>query len=471
VIDVAIIGGGPAGATAGRLLAQWGHAVTILAAPSSKRPGLAECLPPSTRKLFQFLGIQDTVDNAGFLRTTGNTVWWGKSGRRVEDYPDSFGYQVLRHDFDRLLLELALGAGARVAIGKALRNPSGAVDFESEGSRTSVRARFIIDCSGRAGVLARPFRLREKNSRTVALCGVWHSERGWKVPDASHTLVESYADGWAWSVPVSPTVRYVAFMVGPGETKMVRGKGLAVAYQAELLKTRAFRKIFQHGSMSQAPWGADASLYSARQFSGPGFLLAGDAASFIDPLSSFGVKKAMVSAWVAAVVANTCLRHAAMQQIALQFFDDRERQVYSDYLRQTAGMFGQAAGSHKFWINRSEFSTGEHAPQRAELQSTFDKLKRKRALHLRRADGVRTEPRPRIEGNEVVLRDTLIVPGTGETLDFYESVDLARLAEIAEHHRQVPDLFEAYNRASKPIPLPNFLAALSFLLARKILLE
>lgn len=469
--DVAIVGGGPAGATAARLLAQWGHKVTIFSESQSKRIRVGECLPPSTRKLFQFLGIQDAIDDAGFFETTGNTVWWGQRRRRVEQYPAGFGYQVIRRDFDALLLDLAQDAGARLKIGKALRNPSGAVDFESEGKRTPVRAEFIIDCSGRAGVLARPLRIREKNSRTVALCGCWVSNECWNLPDLSHTLVEAYGDGWAWSVPVAPEVRYVAFMVGPGETTIVRGKGLAAAYRAELAKTRAFRRIFRNSTPAPATWGADASLYSSRQFCGPGFLLAGDAASFIDPLSSFGVKKAMASAWVAAVVANTCLRRPAMRDTALKFHADREQQVYSDYLRHTARTFEKAEGQHQFWTNRSDLFPDDATSQHAAVERAFKNLKRTRSIHLRRAAGVRSEPRPRIEGNEVVLGEALILPGTGETFDFYESVDLARLAEIAEHHHQVFDLFEAYNRGANPVALPNFLAALSSLLAKGILVD
>src|SRR5947207_2294111 len=40
VLDIAIIGGGPAGSTAGRLLAQWGYSVGIYTEPRSNRPGL-----------------------------------------------------------------------------------------------------------------------------------------------------------------------------------------------------------------------------------------------------------------------------------------------------------------------------------------------------------------------------------------------------------------------------------------------
>jgi flavin-dependent dehydrogenase len=475
VFDAVIVGGGPAGSTAGRLLAQWGHSVVILTAPASSRPGLAECLPPSTAKVFQFLGVHQAIDSAGFFRTTGNTVWWGKAGRRVEPYAEGSGYQVLRSDFDSLLLGLAREAGARVEIGKAISVPSAdgpRIDFESGGKRTRIRARFILDCSGRAGVIGRNLRRKEKNSRTIALCGVWRNDKGWKLPDASHTLVEAYGDGWAWSVPVSPEVRYVAFMVDPRETKMVRGRGLPAAYHAELAKTRAFRRVFSQGSLEQAPWGRDASLYTSRAFSGPGFLLAGDAGTFIDPLSSFGVKKAMVSAWVGAVVANTCLRRPAMQEAARRFFDDRERQVFEDYLQATVGLFREAGSEHPFWMNRSEpyESRRPRDDERSEMRIALESLRRRRSIRVRRAEGVHMEQRAAIAGREIVLRDSLVLPGVEGVFDFFESVNLPRLVELAEQNRRVPDMFEAYNRAYPPVALPQFLAALSMLISKRILM-
>jgi flavin-dependent dehydrogenase len=470
VFDAAIIGGGPAGATAGRLLAQWGHSVTILAASPSRNPGLAECLPPSIRKLFHFLDIQEAIDRAGFFPTTGNTVWWGKNRRRIEPYPDGTGYQVRRADFDRLLLELAGAAGAQVQVGKTFHVPdaNGAgVEFQMDAKRVAIPARFILDCSGRAGVIGRSVRVKEKNSRTVALCGIWRSERGWKLPDASHTLVEAYSDGWAWSVPISPFERYVAFMVDP------RSKSLSVTYLAELAKTRAFRKIFSRGKLETGPWGADASLYSSKQFYGPGFLLAGDAGSFIDPLSSFGVKKAMVSAWMAAVVVNTCLRHPAMREMAMKFFDNREREVYSGYLQKSAALFREAAGGHghAFWTLRSEFADTPEAKDNRGVTNALNRLKQKSSIQLRRAEGVRVELRPAIEGREIVLRGALTMPGLPAALDYFENVDLPILVEVAEHHTQVPDLFEAYNRACRPVTLPNFLAALAMLLAEDVLVD
>jgi flavin-dependent dehydrogenase len=477
--DVVVVGGGPAGSTAARLLAQWGHSVVIVT-PALARRGLAECLPPSTRKLFQFLGIQSEIDGAGFFRTAGNTVWWGKSGERIEPYPEGWGYQVLRKDFDRLLLHLARSAGTRIQVGKAFDSPSPAghrIVVESAGIRAAIPAKFILDCSGRAGVIGRSLRQNQTKSRTVALCGVWRSEKAWRLPDSSHTLVEACDDGWAWSVPVSPAVRYVAFMVDPVETNLVRGKGLGTAYVAELARTRAFRRIFSHATLEGTPWGCDASLYSSSRFCGPGFLLAGDAGAFIDPLSSFGVKKAMASAWVGALVANTCLRHPAMQEAALQFFDEHEGKIWAHHLRQSADWSREAAGPQAaaFWAHRSEAPEPE-ADEAMHLQTdaarlAFEDLKSRSSIRLRRASGIRTVPRAGIEGREIVMRNALLAPAMAAPLDFVANVDLSRLVELAEHHRHVPDLFEAYNRGGPPVELPHFLTALSVLLAQKILID
>jgi flavin-dependent dehydrogenase len=499
VLDAVIIGGGPAGSTAGRLLAQWGHSVALLAAPQGSRPSLAECLPPSNRKLFEFLGIGDAIDHAGFFRTTGNTVWWGSAEQRVGPYPEGWGYQVLRRDFDRLLLELARDAGTGVRIGKAY-GVAGAdgprIEFQPAGGRPRIPipAKFILDCSGRGGVLARLLHLRRHDaesgadplvrarppgralpdhSRTVALSGVWRSHPGWALPDQSHTLVEAYDGGWAWSVPVSPSLRHVAFMIDPGSRAYrSSGKQIGAAYSAEMAKTRAFRGIFRRGTLETAPWGRDASVYSSSRYCGPDFLLAGDAGAFIDPLSSFGVKKAMVSAWVGAVVANTWLRNPAMRQAALQFFEDRERQVYESYrVRSDAWYRNQAVPEddpdREVFADASDRATAD--PDREAARRALEDLKARPSICLRRGAEVRMEQRPGIEGREIVLRDVLVAPGQAERLDFVESVNLPRLVELAEQYAQVPDVFEAYNRVSTPVPLPSFLKALSILVARGVL--
>jgi 2-polyprenyl-6-methoxyphenol hydroxylase-like FAD-dependent oxidoreductase len=79
--DAVVIGGGPAGSAIARLLALWGHSVLVLARAPDAARGAAESIPPSTRKLLATIGALESIEAAGFLRTTGNTVWWGASSR------------------------------------------------------------------------------------------------------------------------------------------------------------------------------------------------------------------------------------------------------------------------------------------------------------------------------------------------------------------------------------------------------
>ena len=119
--EVVIVGGGPAGASAARLLSTWGHSVVLLAR-EPRRPPLGESLPPSVRKLFGLLEIQGDIDLGGFYPTTGNTVWWGEGEVRSESFAGgATGNQVQRSDFDRLLLGLAEEAGADVRRGADVR--------------------------------------------------------------------------------------------------------------------------------------------------------------------------------------------------------------------------------------------------------------------------------------------------------------------------------------------------------------
>ena len=329
-VDVVVIGGGPAGSAIARLLAQWGHSVRVLTRAADPARGAAESLPPSSRKLLAKIGVLGAIDRAGFYRTTGNTVWWGEREGHVEKVAalegDALedgggGYQVLRPELDRLMLATAADAGADVACDAHVQrvhltetDPSDAsgrgadavVEFHRDGQPASaVGCRVALDCSGRAGVIARQgFRRHQHGYRTQAFIGVWQSASGWNLPDQTHTLVETYEDGWAWSVPLSATLRQVGVAVDGGTTRIRRGPTLHGTYRAELGKTREISTLMSGASLDRV-WACDASLFSADQCAGSQFLLVGDATSAIDPLSSFGIKKALASAWVGAVAVRT----------------------------------------------------------------------------------------------------------------------------------------------------------------------
>lgn len=495
LFDAIILGGGPAGSAAGRLLSVWGHSVLVLDKPAPRSRGLAESLPPSTSKLLGQIGVLDAVEGAGFFRATGNTVWWASGAPRVEPFGtarEAMGYQVHRPEFDRVLRDCARDAGADVRTDARVRDVrfdddrSAVVDYDDGGRRSTAACRFVLDCSGRAGFVGRRFRRDEPGYRTCALVGVWTKAAGWDLSDETHTIVETYDDGWMWSVPISRSTRHVGAMVDRTSTTVAGGRALESAYRAEAAKATNLGRLLE-GAALQRVWSCDASLYSSERYAGSQFLLIGDAGSFIDPLSSFGVKKALASAWLGAVAVHTCLARPARQEIALEFFSNWERDVYATHLGRSREFAreAQARHPHPFWASRAagvapREAAGADVARDPDVLAAFERFKQAPSIHLTLAHDVRFEPRPVIRDHEIVLEDALVAPaglhaglkaGPAESLRFFGNVDLVKLADIACRHSDVPDVFEDYCRTCARVPLPTIVGGLSVLVAKGILHE
>ena len=379
VLDAVVVGGGPAGSAAARLLAAWGHSVVLLTRPPAGHAALAESVPPSTRKLFSLLGVARAVDDAGFFPACGNLVRWGDDPLRRADFaPGAVGYHVVRDAFDTLLLDLAEEAGAEVRrdarVRRVVRAGAGSgreeerpqrVEYEDGRGGGTLSSRFVLDCSGRSGVIAGPeLRVHDQSNATVALAGIWRSNAD-APPAEPYTLVESYRDGWAWSMPVSDTRRYLTMMIDPRRTELLRGQGRGRLYLAELEKTREARRLVADARLESDISGHTASQYTASRFASNGFLLVGDAASFVDPLASVGVKKAIASAWLAAVVVHTCISTPDMHDVALEFFNSHERDTWDAHRLHTSQYYREAAAAHGhgFWSARATAAGDLTAPR------------------------------------------------------------------------------------------------------------
>ncbi len=486
VFDAIILGGGPAGSSAARLLSAWGHSVLLLDMPGAPSRGLAESLPPSTQKLLAQIGVLDAVEQAGFFRATGNTVWWASRDRRTESFGaarQAEGYQVHRTEFDRVLRGCARDAGAEVRTAarvrdvRLLEDQLAIVAYDEDGRRQSASCRFVLDCSGRTGLVGRRFRRLESGYRTSAFVGVWHRPDGWPLPDDTHTIVETYDEGWMWSVPTSKTTRHVGAMIDRSSPTASGGRGLERVYRAETAKATNLAALLEHATLERV-WTCDASLYASMQYAGSQFLLVGDAGSFIDPLSSFGVKKALASAWIGAIAAHTSLTDPDRHDVAMRFFSDWERDVYAKHLNRSRQFARDAyvRHPHPFWASRAavhgepDREVHENESWRPAVLAAFERFKQAPSIHLALADEVRFELRPVIRDHEIVLEEALVAPAN-EALRFLGNVDLVKLAGIACRHTDVPDVFEDYCRTCAAVPLPNVMSGLSLLVARGILHE
>lgn len=459
--DVTILGGGPAGSTAAKLLSQWGHSARLVTRPAADSR-LAVSIPPSCHKLFDAIGISDAIARAGFVRTTGNTVWWGQPEPRVEMFADGArGWQVSLQAIEDVMLAEAVDAG--VVIERRVIVES---DLQTSGDQ------FVIDATGRSGLLARAMgvRVHEDGPRTVALAASWTRPDRWPLPDVTHTLIESYQSGWAWSVPTSPGTRHVAVMVDPQRSGLVRGASARAVYLAEIAKTSAFKSLLDTAVIRDGPSGWDASGYRAGQYAGEWWLLAGDAGSFIDPLSSAGVKKALASGWLAAVAVHTSLCTPSMREPALAFFSQREAEIERHYSRMSRSFLAEAAPTHPhaFWRDRSEVPEVAAGIDAATVREAFAQLRSAPGIRLGPGE-VPIAPRPAVSGHEIVLTPAII--SGDQAIRYVAGIDVVALLELGPQFSQVPDLFGAYCRVHGDVSLHDFLFALATAVARRWLVS
>jgi len=484
--DVVVIGGGPAGATAAQLLASWGRSVTIIHRPAKSHLTLAESLPASTRKLLKFLGQLDRIDAVGFHPNTGNRAEWAGASR--DTMSADAGYHVPRETFDQVLRDGAQAAGARIIEARIQRvtgdDPVRLRGVTAGGGRIDLSARYALDCTGRTGIVARRGLRRDHTVyRTLAIVAEWASEN-WPADDRTSTTIESFRDGWAWSVPLSASLRQCTVMIEKGPSQ-AGPSDLSEKYERELAKTGTMAARLAKARQLTAPWTCDASIYDATRAADGRVLLVGDAASFIEPLSSAGVKKALLSAWRAAVVVNTCLDNSAMAEPAIDLFVRRERAVYSDCLRRSAAFFAEASRAYgtPFWQVRAEaapaavpetdLDTDETSDDTlrhdAAVSEAFERLRANGAVRVRPSSSIEFTSVPTIEGRHVVMREAVVVPGQAAPLHYAAGIDLARLTRIVSNGADVPAIIAAYQEAVGRVPMAGVLTGLSLLIARRAL--
>lgn len=324
VLDVAVLGGGTAGAVAALLLARAGCAAAVLerrAAPPDFTIG--EGLPPTVHPLLDRLRLLDEVRAGPHLPAYANRSAWGGDALRGHDFirtPYGHGYHLDRAGFDAALLARAARAGAAVHRGVRVagrpRREGGVWRFavdDGAGGR-QMAARLVIDATGRAAAFARSAGARrERYDRLVAFWCVLPAAEG-----GDHaTLVESFAQGWWYTAGVPGGRRVVALMTD-ADTPASRAGRTAAGFRALLAATLHVHAACGGAVPVEAPEASGAGTARLVVPYGHAWLAAGDAALSFDPLSSQGILTAIYSAEKAAGAAYHVLqgRHDALPHYA-----------------------------------------------------------------------------------------------------------------------------------------------------------
>jgi menaquinone-9 beta-reductase len=361
--DVIVVGAGPGGSAAAYHLARHGARVVLLEKSSLPREKVCgDGLTP--RAVAQLIRMGVDLDEPGWLRNRGLRVIGG--GVRMElpwpslaSYPD-FGLTRTRHDFDHILAQRAVAAGADLRTGHTVTGPvldeqtGRVVGVAAEnGQPMTLRAPIVIAADGVSGRLPLALGLAKRDDRPLGVA----VRRYYRCP-AKHD--DDYLESWLElrNRHTGALMPGYGWIFGMGDGRVNVGLGILNSSTA-FGRTNYRRLLLEWLAATPDDWGlgeeanADGPILGAALPMGfnrvphylRGVMLVGDTGGMVNPFNGEGIAYAMESGELAAEVAVQALArpNGAAAERALQRYPQLLRARYGGYYR-LGGLFVKLIG-------------------------------------------------------------------------------------------------------------------------------
>jgi flavin-dependent dehydrogenase len=308
VWDAAVVGAGPAGATAAYVLAQAGRRVLLVDPVRAGGRKIGESLPGVARPLLAELGLLSLVENDSHLPYFGNVSAWGASELAATDFihdPYGAGWRLDRPKFDADLRAAVQDSGGSLWPARVQTVTSTGDGWRIRLANGEIDTHWLIDATGRRALAARHCgATRQRDDSLVALAA-------WVTPPETdvdtRTLVESTPDGWWYTALLPNRTRVVVFHADPEEAASILHR--PGVWEQRLAHSNHVRHLLANAAFVTTPQGMEACGARLDQFAGKGWLATGDAALSFDPLSSQGIFNALYTGMKAGHTV-----HAALSQ-------------------------------------------------------------------------------------------------------------------------------------------------------------
>jgi menaquinone-9 beta-reductase len=347
--DVVVVGAGMAGKAASIELAKAGLKVTCISPAEPTRSPIGESLDWSAPDLLKSLGLpMDHLIETRMATWKRHVTLRMRDGcsehyiptRQLGEPPLNIELRTLHLDrvqIDQELLKLATETGVRLVPDKvvAVERAGERVRSVRTASGANYSGAWFIDASGvGASLFAREFNL-PKIEHGPAKVALW---RYFPVSDPVEgtTLYmdpspSEYLD-WIWGIPVNPGTVSVGVVTTGALMKARRNQGLTIdeIFQKELGKFSRFEGLLRTDAIDPI----NVTSFKCRVYSrtaGPNWLICGEAASMVDPITSNGVTAALRHA---AEASSLILKYQTKGRLPL-----RARICYSSRIVQMAKFF------------------------------------------------------------------------------------------------------------------------------------
>jgi flavin-dependent dehydrogenase len=316
MVDVVVIGGGPAGATVSTLLAQQGCRVQLFERERFPRFHIGESLIPETYWVLKRLNMLPKMQHSHFTRKY-SVQFVNAEGRESapfyfwdnKPHECSQTWQVVRSEFDTLMLDNAREHGVDVHEGVRVHevlfegDRAVGVRIKDEDGFREVRAKVVVDASGQNGLLMNKLRLRvwDPILNKGAIWTYWEGATRDAGRDAGATLViqNGNKSGWFWYIPLHANITSIG-IVAPFEYLFKGRTDYARTYDEEVELCPGVKERVSKAKTVTGHFATKDYSYRSKQVAGDGWVLVGDAFGFLDPLYSSGVLLALRSGEMAA---------------------------------------------------------------------------------------------------------------------------------------------------------------------------
>ena len=358
--DVIVIGGGPAGSTTAALVAEEGRQVTLFEREKFPRFQIGESLMPGTYSTFERLGVLDKLKASAFPRKY-SVQFFGSSGRgsapfyfyENDPHERSATWQVLRSEFDQMLLDNARDKGAQIHQGARV------LDVLFEGERaTGVRAklpdgrtedfasRVVVDASGQSALLSRRLKISDTEPLLKKASIYTHFSGGRRDEDedegATLILHTENKDSWFWYIPLLDDRASVGVVGALDYLVQGREENAQTIFEQELQLCRPMQERLADAEQLFPVKTTKDFSYRSKQLAGEGWVLVGDAFGFLDPIYSSGVFLALKSGELAADAIGEAFERGDFSAAQLGNFGEEfvrgmeavRKMVYAFYTRE-----------------------------------------------------------------------------------------------------------------------------------------